>query len=256
MRPPGPAWHARAKGAAAVLTALLLAASLTAAAGGSASASAGAATPAARPDKAAIDVVAAARTHLGDAYAWGGTGPHAWDCSGLTSVLWRTVGHVARIPRVAADQQAWAVPLPSEQALPGDLVFFGDPVTHVGIYVGNGQIVDASSSRHQVVQRRLWTSAHLRYGRVPRPGMPPVAPWGPSPSASPSSGASPSTAFTPSPSASPSASARPRPSASSWRSSSPKPAATPSRRPPRRSPRPSHRATPAPSPTPSAPPHR
>ncbi|MGZ6792512.1 MAG: NlpC/P60 family protein, partial [Mycobacteriales bacterium] len=56
------------------------------------------------PDPGAA-VVAAAEQHVGDAYAWGGTGPHAWDCSGLTSVLWRTVGGVRTIPRVAADQQ-------------------------------------------------------------------------------------------------------------------------------------------------------
>src|SRR4051794_7197212 len=133
----------------------------------------------------AADVVQIARQQLGDAYVWGGTGPDAWDCSGLTSRLWREVGGVASIPRVSRDQQAWAVPIPAEQLLVGDLVFFGNPVTHVALYAGNGTIVDASSSQHGVVERKIWTSGVIRYGRVPRPGMPSVRPWTPPPLPSP-----------------------------------------------------------------------
>ena len=126
-------------------------------------------------------VLQAARKHLGETYVWGGTGPDSWDCSGFTSRLWRDVGGVKDIPRVADDQQVWTVPIPAEQALAGDLVFFGNPASHVGIYAGDGQMVDASSSQHGVVTRDIWDEKVVRYGRVPRAGMPPVRPWTPAP---------------------------------------------------------------------------
>jgi cell wall-associated NlpC family hydrolase len=161
----------------------------------------------------AAAVLQIARQQLGDPYAWGATGPDSWDCSGLTSRLWREVGGVASIPRVAADQQAWATPIPAEQLLPGDLVFFGNPVSHVAFYAGSGTLIDASSSQHGVVERKLWTSGVIRYGRVPRTTMPAVTPWTPpSPSASPSAGPSatvPRAAVAPS--ASPTARATERP---------------------------------------------
>jgi cell wall-associated NlpC family hydrolase len=135
----------------------------------------------AAPDPAKA-VVAGARSHLGDAYAWGGTGPEAFDCSGLVYTLWRAAG-VRDVPRVSRQQAAWAVPIPVEQALPGDLVFFGQPVYHVGIVtsrVGTTvRMIDAASSRKAVVERAVWTSEVVRYGRVPRPGMPAVRPWAP-----------------------------------------------------------------------------
>lgn len=130
------------------------------------------------PDQAAADVLHVARNQLGDDYVWGGNGPDGWDCSGLTS-LWGSVGGVDGMPRVSRDQQAWAVPLPEEQALPGDLVFFGHPVTHVGIYAGRGRMVDAGESQGRVVERAVWRSGVVRYGRVPRTGMVRVKPWTP-----------------------------------------------------------------------------
>ena len=129
----------------------------------------------------AADVVQIARQQLGDAYAWGGNGPNHWDCSGLTSYMWREIGGVEDVPRISRDQHAWAVPIPREQLLLGDLVFFGNPVTHVALYSGNGRMVDASSSQGKVVERPIWTSGIVRYGRVPRHGMAPVKPWTPPP---------------------------------------------------------------------------
>ena len=127
------------------------------------------------------DVVAAARAEVGDAYLWGGNGPDAWDCSGFTSYVWGAVGGVTGMPRVSGAQQRWAVPIPREQLLPGDLVFLGDPVTHVALFIGDGKVVDASSARAGVVERPLWTATVTRFGRVPRAGMPVVAPWTPPP---------------------------------------------------------------------------
>lgn len=159
---------ARGKALASALGVLL--------AGAAIAVTAGAATGAASQDPAAA-VLAAARQQIGDAYQWGGTGPDAWDCSGLTSRMWRDVGGVLDIPRVAQDQQAWAIPIPAEQLHIADLVFFGDPVTHVSLYAGNGTVVDASSSKRGVLERPIWPSDVIRYGRVPRPGMPKVLPW-------------------------------------------------------------------------------
>lgn len=130
------------------------------------------------PDQAAADVLHVARNQLGDDYVWGGNGPDGWDCSGLTS-LWRSVGGATGMPRVSRDQQRWAVALPAEQALPGDLVFFGHPVTHVGLYTSKGRMLDAAESLGGVVERAIWKSGVVRYGRVPRPGMVKVRPWTP-----------------------------------------------------------------------------
>ncbi|MCU1674354.1 MAG: hypothetical protein JWN77_2467 [Frankiales bacterium] len=149
----------------ALLVACGLAGSLLAAAGG-------------KRDVVA-DVLQIARQQLGDSYQWGAEGPDRWDCSGFTSYLWREVGGVEDIPRVSRDQQAWAVPVPREQLLPGDLVFFGNPVTHVSLYAGMGRVLDASSSAGKVLERPLWFSDVVRYGRVPRKGMPRVKPWTP-----------------------------------------------------------------------------
>lgn len=123
------------------------------------------------PDAAAATVLAAAKRQVGDKYVYGGNGPRTWDCSGLTSVLWTAYGGAKDMPRRSRDQQAWAWPVSRDARLPGDLVFFGDPVTHVAIYLGNGRIVDASSSRGAVVERVIWTGDVVRYGRVPRPGL-------------------------------------------------------------------------------------
>jgi cell wall-associated NlpC family hydrolase len=168
----------RLRAGLAVLTCLVIASGTTFAKGGSSAPLDGA------PDKAAADVLHVARNQVGDGYSWGGNGPDAWDCSGLTS-LWRTVGGAKGMPRVSRDQQAWAVPIPQEQALRGDLVFFGHPVTHVGIVSGGGYMIDAAESRKGVVQRLIWTTGVVRYGRVPRPGMPKVTPWTPPPLPSP-----------------------------------------------------------------------
>lgn len=163
------------------LTALAVAAAL--AASGLAAVVSQTAPPA--PDKAAARVIAAAKKQVGDRYGWGGTGPDVWDCSGLSSTLWRTVGKVAGIPRVSRAQADWVAPVPASQALPGDLVFFDSPVTHVGIYLGDGRMVDASQSRQEVVLRDVYRAKVVRYGRVPRPTAPPVRGGAPPPPSEP-----------------------------------------------------------------------
>lgn len=88
------------------------------------------------------DVVQTALTHLGVPYGWGGAGPSSFDCSGLVVSVYAQLG--VSLPHHAASQYLCGVPILSkEQLQPGDLVFFGNPIYHVGIYVGDGNMIDA-----------------------------------------------------------------------------------------------------------------
>jgi cell wall-associated NlpC family hydrolase len=82
-----------------------------------------------------------AYAQLGKPYVYGASGPSSYDCSGLTMSAWAAAG--VSIPRTAAAQQS-AEPSVSLSALqPGDLVFFGSPAYHVGIYIGGGRMIAA-----------------------------------------------------------------------------------------------------------------
>jgi|SRR5581483_3393689 len=88
------------------------------------------------------DVAAAwALTQVGKPYQWGAAGPDAFDCSGLSLRAWEAAG--VELPRVAADQYQAGTHIPVEAVQPGDLVFFDDPIGHVGIALGGGMMVDA-----------------------------------------------------------------------------------------------------------------
>ena len=101
------------------------------------------AAPAAAANGAAQKAVDTALAQLGDPYRWGATGPNAFDCSGLTSFAYKTAG--VSIPRVSKAQSTFGAPVSKAALKPGDLVFFYSPVSHVGMYIGNGQIVHAPS---------------------------------------------------------------------------------------------------------------
>jgi hypothetical protein len=88
------------------------------------------------------EVVQIALTHLGAPYLWGGAGPSAFDCSGLVLSVYAQLGYP--LPHHAASQYPLGTPIPPGEPLEaGDLVFFGNPVYHVGIYVGDGNMIDA-----------------------------------------------------------------------------------------------------------------
>ncbi|HWC36532.1 MAG TPA: transglycosylase SLT domain-containing protein [Mycobacteriales bacterium] len=83
-----------------------------------------------------------ALSQLGVPYQWGGESPgHDFDCSGLVQWAYGKAG--ISLPRVAADQAQAGVEVSAANAQPGDLVFFGSPVHHVGIYLGAGKMIDA-----------------------------------------------------------------------------------------------------------------
>jgi cell wall-associated NlpC family hydrolase len=108
---------------------------------------------------------------LGKPYVWGATGPTSFDCSGLTQFVWRAAG--VNIPRVAADQDAWSIPVPLSDLLPGDLVFYGQSyIHHVGIYIGDGLMINAPHTGTFVQVSSIWWSDLAGFGRVHATGTP------------------------------------------------------------------------------------
>lgn len=118
-------------------------------------------------------IVAAAVKEEGIPYVWGGggcSGPSngGFDCSGLTQYAVCQAGH-GTIPRTAATQYAFSMGhhLPRAQAQPGDLLFWGEGgdcaggnrVVHVGIFMGNGEMVNAAHSGTPVREQAVWTSS-------------------------------------------------------------------------------------------------
>lgn len=103
-------------------------------------------------------VVALARQQIGRRYVFGGTSPtRGFDCSGFTQYLARTFG--VNLPRTAAQQARVGQEIPRDRSLlrPGDILTFGrgNRVTHVGVYVGEGRYVHASSGRGQITESSL-----------------------------------------------------------------------------------------------------
>ena len=98
----------------------------------------------------------------GKPYLWGGNGPSAYDCSGLTVAAWKQGG--VNLPRIAADQYNVGTRVPLDQAQPGDLVFWGSNATdsrsiyHVAIYVGANSVVTAPKSNDIVRTSPIWTT--------------------------------------------------------------------------------------------------
>ncbi|MBP2032296.1 cell wall-associated NlpC family hydrolase [Clostridium algifaecis] len=86
-------------------------------------------------------IVAYASNFLGVPYVWGGTSPSGFDCSGLVQYVYAHFG--ISLPRTSQEQQCVGTAVSRENLQPGDLVFFGSPAYHVGIYVGNGSYINA-----------------------------------------------------------------------------------------------------------------
>jgi peptidoglycan DL-endopeptidase CwlO len=99
------------------------------------------------PNQVVSAAIAFAQHQIGKPYLWGGTGPDAFDCSGLVMMAYQAAG--VDIPRTSEDQWAWGPKVPASQAEPGDLVFFaGSDGTatnpgHVGMVIGGGKMIEA-----------------------------------------------------------------------------------------------------------------
>nr|WSW67268.1 NlpC/P60 family protein [Streptomyces sp. NBC_00995] len=93
------------------------------------------------PNARAADAVAFAYTALGKPYVWGATGPSSFDCSGLTQAAYRSAG--VSLPRTTYTQINAGRRVSRSELAPGDLVFFYSGITHVGLYIGDGQMIHA-----------------------------------------------------------------------------------------------------------------
>ena len=100
--------------------------------------------PVRAPNAAAQTIVNTALAQLGDRYVWAGAGPDVFDCSGLTQFAARAAG--ISLPHSSRMQSTMGQPVSRADLRPGDLVFFYNPVGHVGIYIGDGKMVHAPTS--------------------------------------------------------------------------------------------------------------
>jgi cell wall-associated NlpC family hydrolase len=82
-----------------------------------------------------------AYAQLGKPYQWGASGPDSYDCSGLTMATWAAAG--VSLPHSSSAQYNSGPHVSQSDLQPGDLVFFGSPIHHVGIYIGNGEMIHA-----------------------------------------------------------------------------------------------------------------
>lgn len=120
----------------------IAAASPTGGTGGTTSGGGGGAAP--PPNASAAQIaIAAARSQIGVTYVWGTANPGvSFDCSGLTSWAWGRAG--VYLPHSSVMQEAATPDVPREQLQPGDLLFFYTPISHVSLYIGGNQMIDAS----------------------------------------------------------------------------------------------------------------
>ncbi|WP_069171100.1 C40 family peptidase [Streptomyces griseus] len=102
----------------------------------------------------ADQVLAFARAQIGKPYVWGATGPSSYDCSGLTQAAWRAAG--VDLPRTTWDQVKVGTRVATADLLPGDLVFFYDDISHVGIYKGDGMMIHAPKPGANVREESIY----------------------------------------------------------------------------------------------------
>ncbi len=117
----------------------------------------------------APQIIATAKKYMGVPYLWGGTTPAGFDCSGFVQYVFKQ--HGIQLPRVSRDQYKVGTYVSKANLKPGDLVFFGSggTVSHLGIYMGDGQFIHASSSRGVTVSAlgsSYWAPRYMGARRV------------------------------------------------------------------------------------------
>ncbi|WP_405963474.1 NlpC/P60 family protein [Streptomyces sp. NBC_00723] len=111
--------------------------------------------------------LAFARAQIGKPYVWGATGPDSYDCSGLTQAVWKAAG--VTLPRTTYDQVNAGTTVPLADARPGDLIFFYDDVSHVGVYIGNGMMIHAPKPGAYVREESVFYDGESGIHSVVRP---------------------------------------------------------------------------------------
>jgi len=112
-------------------------------------------------DKAA-EVVDIALQYVGVPYVWGASSPSGFDCSGLVKYAYSKIG--IYLPHSSAMMYSYGVYVPQSELKPGDLVFFYNPIHHVGMYIGNGQMVNATGDHVQI--GTVWKSSYHGARRI------------------------------------------------------------------------------------------
>lgn len=116
-------------------------------------------------DPGHVAALNAAYSMMGTPYRAGGSTPAGFDCSGFTQWSFAQAG--ISLPRDSRSQQSATLTIGAEAARPGDLVFWGSPVYHVGIYVGGDMVIHSPSSGRSVsVIPIKWMGTPSSYGRV------------------------------------------------------------------------------------------
>jgi len=117
------------------------------------------------PNSVGEQVATEAYKYLGYRYVYGTAGPSTFDCSGFTTYLYKQNG--VSLPRTASSQGTVGVYINKNELVPGDLVFFSNRsdrrINHVGIYVGNGEFIHASTSTRGVVKDSLSENYYINH---------------------------------------------------------------------------------------------
>jgi cell wall-associated NlpC family hydrolase len=113
----------------------------------------------------AATAVRYAMAQIGKSYVYGAAGPSAFDCSGLTMMAWAQAG--VALPHSSGAQMGSGPHISESELQPGDLVFYYSPVSHVGMYIGNGQIVNALNPSAGI---RISAVNSMPYAGAVRPG--------------------------------------------------------------------------------------
>jgi peptidoglycan DL-endopeptidase CwlO len=221
------------------------------------------------PAPAAVAALKYAFAQIGRPYLWGGNGPGAYDCSGLTQQSYLHAGVL--IPRTAAEQATVGVPVQLADLLPGDLLFYAydvhnaKTIHHVAMYAGDGMLVHAPQTGDFVHLSPVWLDEYIGAVRMVRavdrvtgaPAGPAPVPIGPiigPPAASPTSTSrppSPAPGRPPTPTGTPPVSTSPNPTPTGSPTPSNTPTAPPPDPTPTDSPAPTGSPTPTDSPTPT-----
>lgn len=117
----------------------------------------------------ADSIIAYGMTEIGKPYHFGDEGPNAFDCSGLMQFIFGKAG--IKLPRTAAQQQQVATVV--SNPVPGDLVFYGSPATHVALYLGGGRMLAAPHTGANVRVQSVY--GNPTYGRISGAGTGTVA---------------------------------------------------------------------------------
>ncbi|MGC9380422.1 NlpC/P60 family protein [Streptomyces sp. MH13] len=127
----------------------------------------GSTTPESSHGTKAEKALAFARAQMGKPYVWGATGPGSYDCSGLTQAAWKAAG--VTLPRTTYDQVDAGTTVAVSQAQPGDLVFFYDDLSHVGLYIGDGMMIHAPKPGAYVREESIFYDGESSIHSVVRP---------------------------------------------------------------------------------------